>query len=317
MKRILSCIVAVLFVGTLFVPFVHAQTFADITLETIPRYPKSGDSVTAIVRSNDVNLDFQVISWYVNGKPGISGVAQTSTIFTINPNTKSYTIRAVVGEGANQVTRELTITPGEVILLWEAVDSFVPYWYRGKALMPAEGTVRITAVPVGSETLDKLFFVWRQGSNSLGELSGYGKNSIVLRNNVLLDSVDVTVSVSSANGGYQSEGSISIPRTESDVRLWSPRVGFAPTYEQSGILRVYGADATIEALPYGLPSRSGSRGLAYEWLLNQIPYVHQSDEAENSLFLARSAVPILVNLAIQSIDRVLQDVSVQKQIIFE
>ncbi len=156
-----------LFMLCLFTPFAHAQYYADITLSTFPKFPKVGDTVTATVDSSDVNLEFQDIAWYINGKKVLSGVAQTSTIFTIDPDIKSYQIRAVIGSDASsQVVREITISPGEVILLWEAVDSYIPYWYRGKAVMPAEGTVRITAIPVGADSLDKLFFVWKQGGNS-------------------------------------------------------------------------------------------------------------------------------------------------------
>jgi hypothetical protein len=299
------------------VPVVRAQVFADVTFKLYPEFPKVGDQVTASVESSDVNLDFQEISWYVNGKQVSSGTGISSALFTVESNVKTYTVRAVIGSGTSQLVRERVISPGEVILLWEAVDSYIPFWYVGKALMPAEGTVRVTAVPVGADTLDKLFFVWRQGTNSLGSLSGYAKNTIVLRNNVLLDSLDVSVQVSSANGGYQATGSLSIPRTEADVRLWSPRVGLEPLYEQSGVLRLFGESATIEALPYGIAGGNTNRGLTYDWLFNSIPYSHTESEPNYSAYIASSPAPINVSLTVQSINHLLQKFTVAKRIIFE
>lgn len=296
---------------------VSAQYYADITLSITPKYPKPGDLVTASVTSSDVNLEFQEISWYVNGKASVSGVAQTSAVFRMEQNVDTYQVRAVVGSAAGQVVRELTISPGQVILLWEAVDSYTPHWYRGKALMPAEGLVRITAIPVGADSLDKLFFLWKQRDVSLGSQSGHGRNSIIVRNNILLDTVDVSVQVSSATGAYQAQGEISIPRTNSDIRLWSPNTGFAPTFEQSNTLTVFGNESTVEAIPYYLPSRSGTTGLSYEWKLNAIDYIHRDGEAENSLYVARSPSPLIVELMVRSIDHLLQEVHLQKRIIFD
>jgi len=315
-KGLVFCVLTLFSFG-LSTPIAQAQLFADVSLELSPRYPKVGDTVTARLVSSEVNLDFQSISWYINGVRGLSGTAQYSQIFTIEPGVKSYTIRAVIGNAVTPLVRETTITPGEVMLLWEAVDSYTPHWYRGKALMSAEGVVRITAIPVGSNTPDNLFYVWKQGTNALGDQSGYGRNTLVLRNNILLDSLDVTVTVSSANGDYQSEGSISIPRSEPDVRLWSPRVGFASTYEQGGVLRLFGADATVEALPYGLSSRNGSSNLSFAWNLNQIPYIPGEDELDSSIFIANSPNPITVDLQVQGINTLLDSVEVKKQLRFE
>ena len=297
---------------------VLAQVFADVSFKLYPEFPKVGDQVTASVESADVNLDFQDITWYVNGKQVASGTGMTTVLFTIEPDVKTYTIRSVIGSGASgQLVRERTITPGEVILLWEAVDSYAPFWYLGKSLMPAEGTVRITAIPVGADSLDKLFFVWRQGTNSLGSLSGYAKNTIVLRNNILLDNLDVSVQVSSSNGAYQSTGSLSIPRTEADVRLWSPRVGQESLYEQAGVLKVFGNSATVEALPYGIAGGNSNRGLTYEWLFNSIPYTHAEGEPNYSVYIGSSPSPIATTVTVQSINHLLQKFTVSKRIIFD
>jgi hypothetical protein len=316
--RITSYIMLGVLVLTTGVSVVRAQVFADVTFKLYPEFPRVGDQVTASVESSEVNLDFQEINWYINNKKVVSGTGVTSTLFTIDPDITTYTVRAVIGGGiSGQLVRERVITPGEVILLWEAVDSYAPFWYKGKSLMPAEGTVRVTAIPVGADTLDKLFFVWKQGANSLGSLSGYAKNTIVLRNNVLLDSLDVSVQVSSANGGYQATGALSIPRTEPDVRLWSPRIGQESLYEQSGILKVFGSSATIEALPYGIAGGSSVRGLTYDWLFNTIPYIHATSEPDYSAYIASSPAPIQTTLTVQSINHLLQDVTVNKRILFE
>ncbi len=315
--RYLSILVLCLVTFCGFIPVVFAQSFAQVDLVVYPKFPKIGDKVTVTAESSDVNLEFQQISWYINGEKVTSGTGQASTVFLVKPDPKTYTVQAIIGDIANQLTRQVVISPGDVILLWEAVDSYVPPWYLGKALMPAEGLVRITAIPVGADTLDRLFFVWEQGGQSLGSLSGYAKNSIIVGNSILIEDMNISVTVSSANGNYQSQGEVTIPRSEPDVRIWSPNIGGSSQYEQGNTLKLYGADAVVQLLPYGVSSRAGFRGLSIEWLLNQIPYNHNTNESQSSIFISRSSTPITADVVIQSVNHLLQEISVTKKLLFE
>ncbi len=295
---------------------VYAQIADDITISKKPEYPKQGDIVVVSLDSTDINLDFEFITWYVNGSLITSGQAVTSVQIQTNTQTPTYVVRAVIGRGINPQSREITITTGNVVLLWEAVDSYVPSWYRGKPLAPREGTIRVTAIPVGANSLDRLFFLWKNGPRTLSDQSGFGKNSIILKKSLLTGDLPISVVASlPGNSGYTAEGSMSIPVSDPDIRFWSPRSVGAPSFEKSETLFLRDATVTVQAIPYFMQSRDGLRGLGYSWKLNTTDYQIPEGDNDNQIYIDQTTKT--ANLTIQSVYNLNEESSGSVQFFFQ
>ena len=294
----------------------YAQSLGyDISLVVYPDFPKPGETVRVSADSSDINLDFRTLSWSVNGKQIASGPAVTSVEFTLGNVTQTYTVTVSISDGENPILMSKTITPGRLIMLWEAVDSFVPFGYLGKPLMPAEGTVRVTAIPIGASTLDKLFFLWKNGNQNLPAQSGFGKNSIIVQNNVLVDSMNISVSASAPDGSFNANEHILINRAKPDVRVWSPSTFGASSYEKNSTLVISGQSGLVRAAPYYMSTRSGLSELSYIWKVGQTEQVFTEGDNEYELLLG-GPKSIDLTLIVQSIKSLLQDTTVVKSINF-
>ncbi len=180
-----------------------AQTGSvDLALQSIPLNPQPGETVTITASSYGTDLSQTTLSWNYNGSSVGQGVGKTS-IQVVAPKagtTGIITVTTIDGGTASTILR-----PGTMDLLWEAADAYTPPFYKGKALLPLGGLIRLTAVS-STNTPRGISFDWERNTSAMQEASGFGKSSTTFRYNPL--NASEQVSVTATSGNFQATASL-------------------------------------------------------------------------------------------------------------
>src|SRR3989338_993377 len=133
MKKTLTIItiLATLFIGTL----AYAQSDNSMFVRSSPEAPGAFEETTLSLVSYSFNLDTSQISWTLDGKAALSGSGKKSFTFTTKNVGSTSTIDIkVTPAGGEALNQRVVVRPANVDLLWQATDSYVPPFYRGKAM---------------------------------------------------------------------------------------------------------------------------------------------------------------------------------------
>jgi len=260
-------------------PFgVFAVSESSISVNLTPENPSPNENTTITLSSYTSNLDSVLISWFVNGLPvqgGKSGIGKKS--FSLNaPATGSVTtVRALISLPGGEIEKKITIKPSVMVLLSQAIDSYVPPFYRGKALPTADSEIKVVAMPEiknagGTVNPKNLVYTWKRNYNNEVEGSGYGQNFFVYINDYLEDSDNIGVTASTVDQQYSSQASL-------DIRATQPRISFYKNDGQLGTLweealgdghRIQG-DEIVVAEPYFIsPKEIQNPVLVWNWFIN-------------------------------------------------
>lgn len=220
MKRLFYYICVALWSMTL---VAHAQV-ADVAIEMIPTNPESGQTVTLNAQSYSSDINQSVLTWTYNGKTIASGTGKTSVTVVAPPSGSSGTVSVSVNTpGLDTGTASVTLRPGSLDLLWEAVDAYTPPFYKGKALLPVGGAVRLTAIS-GPNTPKSLTYNWSKNGSALQSASGYNKTSIALRHSPL--DTQTRISLSAASGTYSAASNTTIAVTDPQAIAYKSTNGY-------------------------------------------------------------------------------------------
>ena len=216
---------ALVYVFFAFCSSAQVQT-EDIVLSLNPQYPKVNESVTASLSSYSTDLNKSKISWTLNGQLSAENVGQKN--FSFNTGTAGMqtivSVQIQTSDGSF-VNKQITISPADVDILWEAIDTYVPPFYKGKAISPSEGKIKAVAMP-SSINNQTYIYNWKlDGTNKL-DSSGYGKSSYSFKNSYLETANTIEVSVSDLYNNNIGSGKIV-------TRPGTPKILF---YEKDSIL---------------------------------------------------------------------------------
>lgn len=253
-----------------------AQTSpSSIYVDIVPPNPAPNENVTVTLSSYGSNLDSVLITWFVSGKKNSSGVGMKS--FSIQaPNAGSETtIRALIDLPDGDIEKNIIIRPNILTLLWQATDSYIPPFYKGKALPTADSEIKVVAMPEirrsgATVNARDLLYYWKLNYTNDGSGSGYGKNHFTYINDYLEVSDNVAVSVSTIDGQYSGEANINIAPT-------LPQISFYENHSDLGIIwdkalkdghRIIG-NKIIVAEPYFLsPKEIWHPSIIWNWYIN-------------------------------------------------
>lgn len=160
----------------------------------------------------------------------------------------------------------------EVDLIWEAVDSYTPPFYKGKALLPPQGSVRVFAfTPEEWGNPNALVYRWKVDGTVLGSRSGVGQNSLQLEGTLFGSEPVVVVDVTNTSGDNMGSGAIRIPFTQPEISLYreTPLGGIDFDFKMNGAETTITNDVSLEAYPYFFTTthRNDAR-LTYRWYMN-------------------------------------------------
>ncbi len=268
--------------------FLHAQTTGvgtELVVGVTPEHPRPGESIVVSVESYNIDLNRAEVQWFVNDKLVKTGAGIKHLTVTAGRSGETTTVRIItIGENGNIYSANVIIRPAEVNLLWQA-QSYTPPFYRGKALMPYQGTVLVAAMPSftrGKSTMspNSLIYTWKEGDDVIGDSSGKGKSLFIFRGSIPLRTKTISVLVESPDRTMSAEASI-------DISPVAPRLLFYENHPRYGLLsaRALGKTFTLEedetrvdAIPYYFesPTRTGS-DFVYEWQMNYNPIITEKD----------------------------------------
>ncbi|MFA5840927.1 MAG: hypothetical protein WC847_01480 [Candidatus Paceibacterota bacterium] len=242
--------------GTTLPTQVEAVSPSSILVNISPENPAPKENVTITLSSYAANLDSVLILWSVDGQNTLSGVGKKSLSLDAPGSGLETRVVVKISLPDGIIEKNILIRPSSMVLLWQAEDSYVPPFYKGKAMPSAESSVKIVAMPEaksGSLLVNPkhMTYYWKQDYTNNVEGSGYGKNSFTFVNDYLDSSNNISVVASTTDEKYSSQANI-------DIATYQPKILFYKNNYNMGTLwenalyngyKIYG-DGIIEASPY-------------------------------------------------------------------
>lgn len=296
--------------GLVFASPVFAISESSILVDVIPENPAPYENVTIDVRSFAANLDSVSISWFVNGKSALSGIGRKT--FSINAPASGSEIQMVIRiflpDG--EIEKKVTIRPSQIVLLWQANDSYVPPFYKGKALPTEDSAIKAVAMPeirvAGIQVSPKnMTYNWKKDYSNVVEASGYGKSFFVYVNDYLEESNSVGVVASTTDQSYSAEATIDVGTVEPKILFYRNDNVLGTTWEKTieNGYRIAGQDVLVAA-PYFIGPKDIRRPeLVFNWSINDSPLPVSS--------FRKNSMPLRVEGGVAGTSRLRLDISNQ------
>jgi hypothetical protein len=140
-----------LFILVLVGLFVAGKVFAvspdSILVNMVPENPAPNEGVAISLNSYASNLDAVMITWRVDGKISLSGIGKKTFLLTAPAAGKTTNVSVLIALPDGDITKDIAVRPAEMVLLWQADDSYVPPFYKGKAMPSAQSEIKVVAMP--------------------------------------------------------------------------------------------------------------------------------------------------------------------------
>jgi hypothetical protein len=245
----------------------------DVSINISPEIPGPFEDVKISLISYSFSLDTSTITWKVDGKLALVGIGKKDFSF----KTKGMGVKNIVSiqintSNSKTITKGVVIKPEQIDLLWEAVDSYVPPFYKGKAIPVSESTIKIVAVPnlLGTSLKEEsLIYSWKKDSKKMNDDSGYGKNYFTFKNSYMSNKNKIELSASSLDQSYTAKNVFNFTAGNPKILFYkenpegidynnSLNTGFS--FDQGTI--------KIIAEPYFFSQGDKNNNLNYEWVVD-------------------------------------------------
>lgn len=277
-----------------------------MSLTVSPSSPAPGEIFTVTARTPLFDKNTAAFRWTVNGvvRQELSGFGKNSiTLQAGGLGTKAIIAVDVsrAGEGSDYSTK--TVTASDLILTWSA-DTYIPRWFKGKALPSRGSAVHIVAIPeiyVGGTILpiERLIFTW-DIDDQRAQTDGVGLDTVTIEAPTIPnDTRRVRVSVRDISGKTEKAKTIFIEPVTPRIALYQylPLGGiFHSSSVKSGAKINRGTkDFLVE--PFFFLTQD-KKNLKYEWL---VAGIKAAGAPENPYFLSlntnsydRNTIPVAV-----------------------
>ncbi len=211
---------------------------SDIDITTNPEFPQAFETITLRSESNSTDLNRYKASWYIGGSLKQSGIGKRNFELTLGDYGTTTTVTYIVELPEKSLSKTLTFSPADASIIWEAVDSYAPLFYKGKKLPAEESLIRINALPNfttsnGMTTpANNAVYLWKRNKQLIPNSGGYGKKSILIQHNPLRSSELISVHVSDKNNVQSADRELSIPIYDPVIHFYQqpyhqPNLGMA------------------------------------------------------------------------------------------
>ncbi|MFA6257612.1 MAG: hypothetical protein WC671_01205 [Candidatus Paceibacterota bacterium] len=300
-------IITITVLGT-FLPLKVGATSIDILVNVSPENPAPLENVDITLKSYVNNLDIVLISWSINGKNISSGIGKKS--FSLNaPNAGGETtVIATISLPDGATNTKIIIKPLAMVLLTQALDSYVPPFYKGKALPSPDSLVKVVALPEvksGSNFINpkNMTYVWKKDYTNNQDGSGYGKNSFTYINDYLENSNNIEVTARTTDQKYSSTESIDIKITKPKIVFYKNDANLGTIWEQAltNGYKILGEEV-IEAAPYFIsPKDIRIPTLTWDWFIN--------NETVNAPIYRKNTLPLKAQAGISGTSKIRLDIN--------
>lgn len=290
---------------------------SDISMTISPEMPGPMQDVTISVSIFSADLNKAQISWTLDSKPVLIGIGKKTFSFRVGDSGEVSTIDVFINiAGAPSISKRLIVQPGEVDMLWQATDSFVPPFYAGKALPAPEGEIRVVAMPnVKTPSGIKLkssdfSYSWKRNFDYDQDSSGYGKNFFTFKNSYLDGVEDVSVTISSVLGNYNAGGAVSITPSLPKIVFYEKDLSASYSQAITDGFVMQKNSMKISAIPYFFSSDPIGSDLKYQWSINNSGVSTPSTPNNLTITLGKgSGNQASIALSIDSLSRLFQTAS--------
>ncbi len=245
----------------------------DLSITLSPVHPEPRDVVHLHAESSLIDLTSNTVTWYSDGLQVSSGRGLVDFETTAGALGSETSVTALVSASDGPISSEAIIRPTEVDLIWEA-DSYVPPFYRGRALPSAGSKLHMQAVPrlMGQDgklvSEDDITYTWRRNGYVIAKASGTGKSRATVDAPSLFGTDTMTVEVKSRDGELSGSASARVTSREPVLVLYEDHPLFGVLYN-----RALGAQSSIPevemsfiSVPYFAPALP--LGLSFAWKVN-------------------------------------------------
>lgn len=302
--------------------FVHAQTLPQnslVTVKQVPEYPNQGDAVSISLSTYAFDINSSQVVWLVDGKIKTQGTGLKTITQNAPTNGSKTTIEAqITTQDGKKYSKTIILSPQDIDLLWEATDSYVPPFYKGKAIPAEQALVKFTAIPhfiEGGKELDrtKTAFYWKRADKTVPSVSGFGKNSYLIILDYLTEGETIEVSAQAVGSSATAKRSVYITPTEPEILVYEANPLLGTLYGKSFTrgVKLGSSEITFVAEPFGFSGKSKIySALEYLWTVNG--EVTDPNENPNRITVRtpeEGSGESLLKIQITSVDKILQEKS--------
>lgn len=275
MKAMKKLAVTISFLGIVIGATVSAQFIPDpVSLIPSPQSPNPGSQITVRASTPTFDKNTANFEWVIGGRarPELSGLGKNAISLTVGDvGTVTQVKVNITRVGGNSGgSASVDIRPADLALTWFA-ETYVPRWYKGKALPTQNSIVNIVAVPqmsIGTIALktQDLIFNWSV-DDTVNAQSGIGKNVLRLRVSDLPENTHhIRVKVRDPQGRIAKDGEIFIVSGKPRAVLYavSPLGGVESRSAPLTLLQNIRGTFDFIVEPYFFPDRS-RYSFAYTW----------------------------------------------------
>ena len=256
-------------------PRVFAVSPSSILVNMVPSNPAPFEDINITLNSYANNLDSVLITWSLNGKNVASGIGRKSFSLKAPAAGSETVVVAVISFPDGDVETRMAIRPSVMTLLWQANDSYVPPFYRGKALPTPDSEIKVVAMPeirISSQLIDSknMTYAWKKDYTNDQGASGYGKNFFLYINDYLEASSNISVVASTIDQKYSNQANINIETVEPKILFYKNNNSAGTAWEKTlnNPHRIQG-DETVIAIPYFIsPKEILNPRLMWNWFIN-------------------------------------------------
>ncbi|MBI3305900.1 hypothetical protein HYZ82_02050 [Candidatus Nomurabacteria bacterium] len=261
---------------TIFGTIADAASPSSILVDISPSNPEPYEETTIVLNSYTYNLDSVMISWSVGGKSSSSGIGKKS-FSTAAPAAGGETdVVATIALPDGVVETRITLRPSATVLLWQANDSYVPPFYRGKALPSADSEIKVVAMPEirtsrsgGLVDPKNMTYLWKKDYTNDTGSSGYGKNFFTFVSDYLENSNTVSVIASTLDQRSKGEASINIRASQPKILFYKNDADLGTLWDRSLADHKINGREVLEAAPYFIsPKEPLHPSLLWRWFIN-------------------------------------------------
>ncbi len=303
----------------------NAQSSSSVFVSMIPPNPAPYENTSIVLSSYVYNLDSVLISWSVNGKTIASGTGKKSFLTTAPAIGRETNVVATISLPDGAIETKVTIRPSVMVLLWQADDSYVPPFYKGKALPTPDSEVKVVAMPEirtssGLADSKNMTYAWKKDYTNNVDGSGYGKNFFLYINDYLEDSNNISVTASTLDQKYSNQANINIGMTQPKILFYKKDNNIGTIWEKilTNPYKIQGPEI-VEAVPYFIsPKEIQNPKLVWNWSIND-NIVNTQDLKKNIMPLqAQSGISgtSKLRLEIENRDKIFQTTSKEISIEF-
>jgi hypothetical protein len=270
---------------------VHAQftipgAQSALIISLSPAHPEPNTSVELLLQSPLYDLTQSDIIWTVNGKVVAHDFGLRKLQLQTGDAGSSLDVSVDITADNGIASANIRVSPSSVDLLWEA-DSYVPPFYKGRALPSAGSSVTLVAVPHltrsnGSEVAPgDITYTWKKDGEELASASGRGKASVRIAGPLLYGSDVVSVEAISSADELSGSATIRIADIEPELTLYEVHPLYGTLYHNAlgPTTFISEVEMSFAAIPYFASVRSpADAGLEYLWKVNDQAIVPEASE---------------------------------------